>query len=202
MIGTKLKRTLRFYINLRSDLRNMENLFAVKEIEKKDIQHIVKYWSTISTSHLESMGIKREELYIYANLGEYIEKQISLPYEQKSALFMIGLIDGEPYGHCYVNSIKFREEAHMHLHIWNSDRRQKGLGSQMVKRSIPYFFKNLEIKNLISEPYYLNSAPNKTLVKLGFQFEKCYVSKPSGWNFELKVHRWKLTKPVFKEKFM
>lgn len=179
----------------------MEHIFSVREIKEEDIQYIVQYWKNVSTAHLEAMGIDRKELYIYANLEEYIKKQLDLPYSQKSALFMIGLMDGEPYGHCYVNSISFAHEAHMHLHIWNPVQRQKGLGFQMVKKAIPYFFGHLELKFLISEPYHLNVAPNKTLERLGFQHKKCYTSTPSGWNFTLTVNRWELTKADFQERF-
>lgn len=177
-------------------------ILSVRQIEKTDIHHIVNYWKNLSNDQLETMGIDPKELYVYANLAEYIAKQIDLPIDQKSALYIIGLSDGEAYGHCYVNGIVFGKEAHMHLHVWNSSGRKQGRGSEMVKKSIPYFFERLELKNLFCETYHLNIAPNKTIERLGFEFEKCYTTSPSGWSFTLKVNRWKLTKNAFRSKYI
>jgi RimJ/RimL family protein N-acetyltransferase len=60
----------------------------------------------------------------------------------------------------------------MHLHLWYPDKRIKGMGVQLVKKSLPYFFNNLHLKTLYCEPYALNPAPNKTLPKVGFEFVK------------------------------
>ncbi|WP_394747267.1 GNAT family N-acetyltransferase [Spongiimicrobium salis] len=168
--------------------------FDIREMQPQDIPHIVSYWNTMTHEQLESMGVPKEALERYIHLGPFLKKQLQLPYSKKEALFMIGLLDKEPYGHCYVNSIEFGEEAHMHLHVWNSDRRQKGLGREMVQRAIPHFFKKLQLKILICEPYALNPAPNKTLDRLGFEFKKGYKNTPSGWNFELQLNRWELKK--------
>ena len=59
--------------------------------------------------------------------------------------------------------------------------------------TIPCYFKNLQLKKLICEPYALNPAPHKTLEKLGFQFEKEYVTVPGSINFEQPVKRWVLS---------
>ena len=176
----------------------MPDQFSVRLLERKDISHVVNYWQTASEKHLNAMGIEKKDLSALDNLEVYMTNQLLLPYSEKSALYTIGLLNNEPYGHCYINSIDYGNEAHMHLHVWNFEIRQKGLGTQMVKQAIPLFFKHLKLKTLICEPYALNPAANKTLEKLGFQFENCYTSTPSGWDFKLKVNRWKLTRSTFK----
>jgi len=72
----------------------------------------------------------------------------------------------------------------MHLHLWNAASRKKGIGSQLVKMSLKYFFENLKLKRLFCEPYALNPAPNKTLEKTGFDFVKEYITIPGAFNFE------------------
>jgi RimJ/RimL family protein N-acetyltransferase len=103
------------------------------------------------------------------------------------------LLNDQPIGHCNVNKIIFGEEAYMHLHLWQNNTRQKGMGATLVKKSIPFFFKNLKLKRLYCEPYALNPAPNKTLEKIGFQLVKEYVTVPGYLNFEQPVKRWELT---------
>ncbi len=87
----------------------------------------------------------------------------------------------------------------MHLHIWNSEVRKMGLGTQLVKMSLPYFFKNMNLKKLYCEPYALNPAPNNTLKKVGFEFVKEYITIPGFLNFEQQVNLWELTYDKFKE---
>lgn len=60
----------------------------------------------------------------------------------------------------------------MHLHLWEANKRRKGIGAQLVKLSLAYFFNDLKLKQLFSESYALNSAPNKVLKKIGFTFIK------------------------------
>jgi RimJ/RimL family protein N-acetyltransferase len=47
-----------------------------------------------------------------------------------------------------------------------------------VKKSVPYFFEKLKLKVLYCEPYANNPAPNKTLFKIGSNFEKKYRTIP------------------------
>ena len=104
-----------------------------------------------------------------------------------------GLIDHEPVGHSNVNKIKFAEEAYMHLHVWKTNIRKKGYGVQLVKKSLPYFFKNLQLNKILCEPYALNPAPNKVLEKTGFSFVREYITTPGWINYEQPVKRWELT---------
>ena len=82
----------------------------------------------------------------------------------------------------------------MHLHIWNSKRRQNGLGIEFLKQTIPLYFKNLQIKTLICEPYSKNSPPNKTLPKVGFDFIRFYATVPGWINYYQTVNRYEFTK--------
>lgn len=87
----------------------------------------------------------------------------------------------------------------MHLHIWNADVRKKGMGTELVKKTLLYFFRNLKLKRLFCEPNAFNIAPNKTLEKSGFIFVKNYVTIPGWLNFEQPVNLWELTYDDFKE---
>jgi ribosomal-protein-alanine N-acetyltransferase len=87
----------------------------------------------------------------------------------------------------------------MHLHLWNNASRKKGNGTAFVKLTLPYYFENLQLKKLCCEPYALNTAPNKTLKKVGFTFIKKYTTIPGILNFEQEVNLWEMTKEQFEK---
>ena len=176
----------------------MSSNLSVREIQEQDIKFIADYWLNSDAEHLKGMGVDLTKVPTRKQLTQMLEAQLQLPIPQKQSYCMIWEIDGKPVGHCNVNKIVFGEEAYMHLHLWHSGNRQKGQGTELVKMSLPYFFENLQLKMLYSEPYALNHAPNSTLQKLGFELEKEYTTIPGSLNFEQPVKRWKLTYSQYK----
>jgi RimJ/RimL family protein N-acetyltransferase len=175
---------------------NTENL-SVREIQEQDIAHLISYWQNASNEFLLAMGADPAKLPDAEQLQQMLLEQISRPYVEKASYCIIWLLNDKPIGHSNVNKIIFGKEAFMHLHLWNQSSRQSGIGSKLVERTIPYFFKNLEIKTLYCEPYALNPAPNNTLKKTGFHFVKEYVTIPGYINFEQPVNLWQMTREMF-----
>ena len=171
----------------------------VREMEKADIPHLVDYWMNASDDFLIGMGVDLAKMPSADELAQMLEKQVDLPYHQKQSYALIWLNNNQPVGHSNVNNIEFENIATMHLHLWVSDLRQKGHGTEFVKLGIPFFFKNLELKTLYCEPYAKNPAPNKTLSKIGFEFVKTYKTIPGSLNFLQEVNRWKLTRNSFEQ---
>lgn len=132
-------------------------------------------------------------------MTNFLINQISIPFKEKMSYALIWCLDGKPIGHNNINAIEFGQSAKMHLHLWNTENRQKGIGTFLIKKSLPFFFENLKLKELWCEPYALNPAPNKTLEKIGFEFQKKYTTIPGSINFEQEVNQWKLTKEQYKK---
>lgn len=173
-------------------------LQSVRELQEYDIPFIVDYWVNASVESLMAMGAVKA-LVPEANYWQHaLQNQINAGYTEKQSYCMIWLLDGKPVGHCNVNKIEFGAEAYMHLHLWQADKRQSGMGASFVKMSIPYFFENLQLKTLYCEPYALNDAPNKTLQKLGFEFVQAYTTIPGSFSFEQLTNKWKMTLDRFK----
>ena len=87
----------------------------------------------------------------------------------------------------------------MHLHLWKSQNHQRGHGTYFISQSISKYFEIFHLKYLFCEPHSLNSAPKKTLAKIGFDFDKVYEIT-SGWiNFQQTVNRWVLTKEKWRQ---
>jgi RimJ/RimL family protein N-acetyltransferase len=169
---------------------------SVREIQKDDIPHLIAYWENAEDKFLINMGVDLSKMPAHGEFAGMLEQQLNQSYPEKKAYTIIWLVDGVPSGHSNVNKIVFGEEASMHLHLWNAGFRNKGLGAELVKMTVPYFFRNLHLKKIYSEPYALNPAPHKTLEKAGFILAKEYITTPGWINFEQPVKRWELQNDV------
>ena len=188
--------------NFRYNLYNLtmdDQVLSVRELQKDDIQSIIDYWSKHDAAYYESMGVDVNKLPQEDQLSEMLLDQIATSVENKKAYCVIWECNGQAIGHCNLNPVSFGEEAHMHLHMWDGGTRNRGMGTTLLKLTLPFFFKKLKLKTLYCQPYAINDAPNKTLLRVGFEFEKEYVTIPGSLNFEQPVKRWLLTRERFNE---
>lgn len=176
-----------------------ENILSVREIQEKDIDHIVQYFLNADSAFLIKMGVDLKKVPPKDEWIKMLSDQLDQPYEEKKSYCIIWQVDDKPIGHSNVNKIIFGVEAYMHLHIWTVDVRKKGMGTELVKKTLPYYFENLKLKKLYCEPNAFNVAPNKTLEKAGFQFVKKHITTPGWLNFEQPVNLWELSNDKFNE---
>jgi RimJ/RimL family protein N-acetyltransferase len=174
-----------------------KNFLSVKEIQKSDIELIAQYWLNASPTFLKNMGVDTTKMPNKNEWETMLSKQLDQPMQEKQSYCIIWQVDNTPIGHSNVNKIVFGKEAYMHLHIWDSSIRKKGIGIALLKMTLPYFFMNLKLKKLYCEPFALNPAPNKTLEKIGFDFVKKYTTIPGWLNFEQEVNLWELSYDKF-----
>ena len=180
-------------------MKDLQNL-TVRELESRDIELLADYWLLSDPNYMIGMGVDLSKLPLREDLIKMLTSQLDYSVEKKQSYALIWELNGKQIGHTNVNQIVFGEQAYMHLHLWKSPYRQKGAGTLLIRKSLPYFFENLQLKTLYCEPYALNPAPNKTLEKVGFEFVKTHVTIPGTLNFEQKVHLWMLTKEDYLEK--
>lgn len=173
-------------------LNNSE--IRVREMESSDIENIGNYWMSASPDFLLSLGAEKKRMPSLNEWREMLQKQLNSDYKTKKSFAVIAMNEGQTIGHCNVNEIEFGKQAKMHLHIWEERNRRKGLGSAMIQKAIPFFFKYLDLEELFCEPYAKNEAPNKTLDNLGFSFIKKYRTIPGSLSFEQEVNQWKIDK--------
>ena len=168
-------------------------ILSVREIQVEDIKLICNYWLYSDAEFLRNLGVDLKKVPSQDEFTALLTEQLSQNYKEKKSYCLVWLIDGVPSGHSNINKIKFGEEAYLHLHLWNKDIRNKGMGTIFISLTLPYYYQNMKLKTLYSEPYSLNPAPHNVLRKTGFQFEKEYVTTPGWINFEQPVKLWKLT---------
>lgn len=174
-------------------------MLSTRELQYSDIPHILEYWFTAEYVFLSAMGVDISKIPTQDQFEITLKEQINIPIQQRKSCCIIWEADGKPIGHCNTNPTIFGEEAKMHLHLWNFGERRKGLGTALVKMTLPYFFDILQLKTLWCEPYALNLAPNKILEKVGFEMVKEYITVPGFINFEQPVKQWKMTSGHFKK---
>lgn len=175
----------------------MTGTLSVRELQEQDIVPLSQYWFTAEPSFLIGMGVDLDKMPKEEEWMNMLAEQVRTPLEQKKSYCIIWEIDKVAVGHSNINKIIFGQEAAMHLHLWKPGIRKRGMGTELVKMTIPYFFRNYKLQTLYSEPYALNPAPNKTLEKAGFQFVKEYVTVPGWINFEQPVRRWEMSYEQF-----
>ncbi len=172
---------------------------SVREMTTDDIEQIVNYFCTADVLYLKGMGADKHKL---PEKGQWIKKlqsEYAKPYNQKEFYYIIWLIDNQPIGHSNINKITYGISASMHLHIWKTSNRRNGFGVKFLNLTIPYYFDNFKLKNLICEPYAENPAPNYILKKIGFTFEKSYETTPGWINFYQMTNQFTLSKEKFNQ---
>ncbi len=175
---------------------------TVREMKEGDIEQVIDYFVSASPSFLAGMGVDIKKLPDKHAWMKLLSKELDKPYEEKEFHYITWLIDNQPVGHSNVNKIRYGKEAFMHLHLWHGSDRKKGSGSWFVRETLPHYFERLALNTLFCEPYALNPAPNKILLKLGFEFEHTYETVPGAINFHQQVNRYALTREQYEQKML
>jgi RimJ/RimL family protein N-acetyltransferase len=105
-------------------------------------------------------------------------------------VLIIWLSDEQPIGFSTSDKIHYGEQANMHLHVTEAERRHQGIGVECVRRSVDIYFEKLKLKRLFCEPNAFSAAPNRTLQKAGFKYLKTHMTVPGPLNFHQAVTRW------------
>jgi len=173
------------------------NMLSVRPLRASDLDLLIHYWMSAEPAFLWGMGVDLDKMPTREQWVDMLSRQLTQSFEEKQSYCLIWQIDGQPVGHSNVSKIEFGTQAYMHLHLWQSGLRQKGMGADLVRLTLPYYFENLQLKTLFCEPYAHNPAPNKTMEKVGFTFVKTHTCIPGWLNFEQEVNLWELTREQF-----
>ena len=172
---------------------------SIREMTIEDIPLVVDYFVLADEAYLLGMGAIKNKLLPREEWIRLLKAEVKKPYREKEFYYLIWLLDDQPVGHSNVNKIHFGDSATMHLHVWDEQKRMKGMGVEFLKMTIPQYFEKLKLKRIICEPYSQNIAPNKTLRKVGFTFVRVYETVPGWINFRQVVNRYELTAVQLKE---
>jgi RimJ/RimL family protein N-acetyltransferase len=167
----------------------------VREMRLDETGIIVDYFHSSTPEHLDTLGVDPTRLPDPARWRERFAAERAAPLAERSTFQLVWLIDGRVVGFSTVDRLRVGEQANMHLHIVEPDRRQAGLGVRFVRRSADLYFETLQLQRLFCQPNALNTAPNRTLQAAGFRYVKTLTTVPSRLNYRQAVTRWVLDRP-------
>jgi RimJ/RimL family protein N-acetyltransferase len=155
-----------------------------------EVNIIIQYFQDSTPEHLETLGVDPSRLPPAQSWRERLQRECTLPIEQRAMMLVIWLSDDQPVGFSTSDKIRYGEQAHMHLHVTEPERRHQGTGVECVRRSADIYFERLKLKRLFCEPNAFNVPPNRTLQKAGFKYLKTHMTVPGPLNFRQAVTRW------------
>lgn len=167
---------------------------SVREITNPDIPNIIGYFLGLQGPDLDRMGIDPEKLPEQQDWEMMFLADFHKSVKDKQFYYLIWENLGVPVGHANLNKIVFREQAFMHLHMWDAANRRSGGGAFFIRECITRFFRVFQLERILCEPRAENSAPNKILENAGFELVKTYETVPGWINFRQTVNQWEMTK--------
>jgi RimJ/RimL family protein N-acetyltransferase len=174
---------------------------GVEEIEvrpfssREEYELMLDYFHKADDPFLRGMGVDRLKLPERDKWLEALLVDHEKPDKERDRFYLVWIFRGRRIGHSSINKIVPGTEAFIHLHLWNSQLRRAGLGTEFVRRSVNFYFERFNLKKLVCEPWAENLAPNRVLKKLGFAFVRRYRTTPGVIAYEQDVNRYELRRP-------
>ena len=163
---------------------------TAREMTVAETDLVIDYFHNSTPEYLETLGVDPSRMPSRESWRERLAHEFARPVEQRAAIVVIWLSDDRPIGFSSSDKIVYGEQANMHLHVTDPERRKQGVGAERVRRSVDIYFERLKLKRLFCEPNAFNVAPNRTLQKAGFKYLKTHMTVPGPLNFHQAVTRW------------
>ncbi len=167
---------------------------VVREMSASEVGLIIDYFHGSTPEHLELLGVDPTRLPPAEPWRARYSRECDAPVRERSALLVLWELDGAPIGFSTADKIVYGEQANMHLHVVDPQRRGSGIGSVCVRKTADIYFERLELERLFCEPNAFNVAPNRTLQSAGFRYVKTHMTVPGPLNYHQAVTRWVLEK--------
>ena len=143
---------------------------CIRPMELADFDVRIAYFHEATDEHLNRLGVDRSRLPRPDAWRASFELNLARPLEGRSEYGVVWELDGTLVGFSTVDQIRIGDEAHMHLHVVDPERRGRGLGTRFVRLTAAHLCDVLRLKRLYCEPNSFNAAPNRTLQKAGFRY--------------------------------
>jgi RimJ/RimL family protein N-acetyltransferase len=165
---------------------------VVREMELDEVDLIIDYFHESTQEHLDLLGVDRDRLPAPDDWRAWYAYEYQRPLEERSTVLVIWELDTAPVGFSTADKITFGDEAHMHLHMPDREKRRSGIGTECVRETVDLYFRRLALKRLFCCPNAFNLAPNRTLQAAGFKYLKTHMTVPGPINHHQAITEWVL----------
>jgi RimJ/RimL family protein N-acetyltransferase len=163
---------------------------TVREMMSSEVDVIIEYFRNATPEYLEILGVDPTRVPDPESWRERFRHAFARSVEARGWIAVLWQLDDHAIGFSTSDKITYGEQANMHLHVIDPERRNRGIGAECVRRSVDIYFERLKLKRLFCEPNAFNVAPNRTLQKAGFKYLKTHMTVPGPLNFHQAVTRW------------
>jgi RimJ/RimL family protein N-acetyltransferase len=171
---------------------NVAMSLVIREMAVDEVDLVIGYFHDSTPEHLEILGVDPTRLPTRQDWRAWYVAEYRKPIQERSTLLVIWELEGAVVGFSTADKIVYGEQAHMHLHIVDPQRRGSGVGAACVRETAGLYFNALALSRLYCEPNAFNVAPNRTLQSAGFRYVKTYNTVPGPLNYHQAVTRWVL----------
>ena len=119
---------------------------SVREMTVVEFDLIIEYFLGSTPEHLEMLGVDPMWLPAPEAWRERFRRESALPIERRAWIIVIWLLDNRPVGFSTSDKITFSEQANMHLHVTDAERRHQGIGSGMRAAQLRHLFRTAEVE--------------------------------------------------------
>jgi RimJ/RimL family protein N-acetyltransferase len=159
-----------------------EGSLSIRPMQLDDFAVRVAYFHGATDEYLARLGVDRSRLPDPGEWRARFAANLALPLEQRAEYGVVWELDATFVGFSTADRIQFGEEAHMHLHIVDPERRAAGLGAQFVRLTAAHYCDALRLARLYCEPNAFNVPPNRTLQSVGFRYLRSRRCRPTPVN--------------------
>ncbi len=103
---------------------------------------IIDYFHNATRAFLQSLGVDQMKLPSRETWRAHYDREFALPIEQRRSFLVLWTLDAAPIGFSTADKIVIGEQAFMHLHIFDSGRRQQGHGAALVRQTARPLFRH------------------------------------------------------------
>src|SRR5207245_4518912 len=129
----------------------------VEEIEvrpfsgREEYELMLDYFYKADDPFLRGMGVDRLKLPERDKWLDALLVDHEKPDKERDRFYLVWLFRGRRVGHSSINEIVTGTEAFIHLHLWNSQLRRAGLGTEFVRRSANFSCVRFNRKKRVGE---------------------------------------------------
>ena len=166
---------------------------VIRAMELVDFDVRIAYFHEATDEHLNRLGVDRLRLPPPDAWRASFEQNLARAIDERPEYGLVWEVDGILVGFSTADQIRIGDEAHMHLHIIDPQRRASGLGTQFVRLTAAHLCDVLRLRRLYCEPNAFNAAPNRTLQKAGFRYVCSRECRPTPINTHQTTTIWVYT---------